>query len=114
MDLKKIAQSHTFKLALHIIGVLLVLLFVFRAGMFVGFRKAAFSNKIGESYFRQMSGHRDDPIMGINRGDFVNAHGAIGQIIEIHGSTFTIEDRDSVDETVTVSTSTVIKDLSET
>ena len=110
MEIKDIIKSNTFKKAIYIIGGLFILLFVFQAGMFVGFQKASFSNGIGEMYFRQMRGGGNN-MMGIQRDNFANAHGAIGNIVSINGLNIVVEDRDGVDKTVKISSSTAVKGL---
>ena len=116
MSIKKIKEYFssikTSKLLL-IIGVVLLVIVSFQAGMFVGFKKASFSFKTGENYFREMNGKRDDSMMGIRRGDFQNMHGAIGQIIKISPDSIIVLDKDQKEKIITVSTSTLIKKFNE-
>ena len=58
---KELAKSNKVKVSVYVIAGVLVLLFVFQAGMFVGFKKASFSFRVGENYFREMNGRRNDP-----------------------------------------------------
>ncbi|WP_420266680.1 hypothetical protein [Candidatus Magnetominusculus dajiuhuensis] len=84
-------------------------LLIFQAGMFVGFKKAGFSYRVGEQYFRQMNGRPNDQFMGMNRGDFENSHGAIGKIISISLPSVIISDKDNTEKTILISSSTDIR-----
>jgi len=107
--IKKIVKSENFKISVYVLAGILVLLFVFQAGMFVGFKKASFSFGMGENYFREMNGRQNDPMMGLQRGDFGNAHGAIGQIVGLNLPNIVVEDRDGANKTVNISSSTSLK-----
>lgn len=111
MDLKTITKSHSFKALLYTIGTCIVLLFVFQIGMFVGFKKATFFNQVGQAYFRQMNEGHDTFMgqMGIHSDDFINAHGAIGQIMSVKDSLIVVEDRNNSEKVVRISSSTIIK-----
>jgi len=109
MDIKETTNSNKYKIILYILAGIVVILLVFQAGMYAGFKKASFSNRMGQMYFEQMRG-------GANSGQFSdfnrvlpNAHGAIGQIVSINGGKIVVEDRDGIDKTIRVSSSTVIK-----
>jgi len=109
--LKEIKQTRKFKISVYIILSVLILLFVFQIGMFVGFKKASFSFRTGENYFREMTGRRNDPMMGLRRGDFNNAHGAVGQIVSINLPNISVENQDENVQTIAISTSTAIRGL---
>ena len=107
MDFKNIAHSGALKKIVYSIAVLILLLVTFQIGEYVGFKKAAFSDRIGADYFRQISG-RGGLIFGVRSGDFENAHGVIGKIISMSSSTMVVEDHNGLDKTVVFSTSTDI------
>jgi len=108
--IKEIFKDFKIRLTVYILGFLIIALMIFQAGMFVGFKKASFSFRMGEQYFRQMKGGPNGlPIMGMGRDDFGNSHGAIGKIVSIKLPTVVISDRDGVEKTILVSTSTDIK-----
>ena len=108
-DIKKVLKNSKVKWAICILGCVVVALIIFQAGMFVGFKKAEFSYRTGEQYFRQMNGRPDDLFMGMNRSDFENSHGAIGKIISINLPKIVVTDIDGIEKTITISTSTDIK-----
>jgi hypothetical protein len=118
MDFNKYLQSKTFKRALVAIGALIVLLFVFKTGEFVGYRKANFSYRWGENYHRNFAGPRSGFLENFGRGfgdkDFINAHGTFGSIIKIDGSTLVVKGRDDVEKTILISDKTTITSRRET
>lgn len=83
--IKEILDSKVFKVAVYVLGSLMILFFVFQAGMIAGYKRASFSRD-WEGNYRENFGspHRFD--MGGKMGDMgrlPNAHGAIGKIIKI-------------------------------
>ncbi len=109
IDMKKIILSEKFKLTLRIVGGLCIALFIFQAGMFVGFKKASFYNRVGERYFREIHGNKNDFMMGMRRSDFSNSYGAVGKIIQVHLPIIIVEDRDGIDKTVTIASTTILR-----
>lgn len=107
--IKKVLKESKVKKVICILGCVVAVLVVFQAGMFVGFKKAGFSFQTGERYFRQMNGRPDDQFMGMNRGDFGNSHGATGKIIIIKLPSIIVSDKDGIEKTIIISTSTDIK-----
>lgn len=118
MDFNKFFQSKKFKIILITIGALVVLLFVFKAGVFVGYKKAHFSYKWGENYQRNFAGPRGGFFGNFGRGfgdrDYTNAHGTFGSIIKIDGSTLIVKGSDNVEKTILVSDKTTITSRRET
>ena len=76
-------KSKTFTAVLFSIGAIVLALAVFQLGMFVGFRKAAFSFRWGEDYYRTFGGGRKPMEMGMKRDGLFDSHGATGKIIKI-------------------------------
>ena len=108
-QIKNVLKDSKVKKASYILSCIIAVLVIFQAGMFVGFKKAGFSYRTGEQYFRQMNGRPNDKFMGMNRGDFGNSHGATGKILSINLPIVVVTDRDGVEKTITISTSTDIK-----
>ncbi len=113
-DIKKVLKNSKVKWAICILGCVVVALIIFQAGMFVGFKKAGFSFRTGEQYFRQMGGKPDDQFMGMNRGDFTDSHGANGKILSINLPLVVVSDKDGVEKTIIISTSTDIRKMKDT
>ncbi len=108
-QIKEILNKSKIKKIICILGCIFIALLIFQMGMFVGFKKAEFSFRIGEQYFRQMNGEQNNQFMGMNRRDFSNSHGAAGKIISIKLPIIIVSDKDSAEKTIVISTSTDIK-----
>ncbi len=105
---KDFFASNKVQKAIWIILALVALLVAFQAGIFVGFEKARFSNRIGERYFMQVGSRRN---VGLFPGEgFGGPHGSFGRIVEIKLPFVVIADRDGNDKTIMVSSSTNIRD----
>ena len=114
MDLNKFFKSKNFTALLIAVGCAVMLLLVFKAGMYVGFRKANFSYRWGENYHRNFGGPRGGFFHDFNGRDFIDAHGVAGQIIKIDGSMVVIKGRDNVEKIVSVGDSATIQRMRET
>jgi len=68
MELDKFLKSQTFKTGVFVLFVLFVLLFVFKMGVFYGFKKANFSHGYGATYHRTVG----SPMFGNQRGAIFN------------------------------------------
>jgi hypothetical protein len=120
MSTQEILNSKKLKIAALIVGVIIVALVSFGAGVSVGFRKARFSYDFGKNYERNFIG---GPFQGpgmMDRGPrgmmddfggrgFRNGHGIAGTIISIADNKIVIKDRDSQENTITVGDNTLIK-----
>ncbi|MDP3784511.1 MAG: hypothetical protein Q8R12_00280, partial [bacterium] len=84
--LQHFQQPDTLKiLAMCLIGFVIIVL-VFGAGVKVGTIKARYSYKWAENYHRNFAGPRDgffSDWRNSPRGEFINAHGVFGEIIEL-------------------------------
>ncbi len=98
-----------FKLAVTTLGVLAVLLLVFRAGEFVGFHKAGFSNRWADNYGRNFGGMRG-MFRDFDDQSALNPHGTVGVILKIDGDTLTVKDQNNTEKTVVMSTSTILRE----
>ncbi len=91
MDIKNLVQSNKYKVILISLAALAVLFLTFAAGMRVGFHKATFSYQWGENYHKNFTGPRGGMLRGMFRDfegkDFIDSHGASGQILNINPST---------------------------
>ncbi|PIP26618.1 MAG: hypothetical protein COX31_01360 [Candidatus Moranbacteria bacterium CG23_combo_of_CG06-09_8_20_14_all_40_16] len=124
--MNEIMKSNKFKIAVAVVGVMLVALVSFAAGIGVGLKKARFSYKFGENYERNFMGPRPGPNefggpiggpMGLMKEKFKdfeghgfrNAHGIAGTIISIADNNLVIKDKDNKENTVAVNDKTIIK-----
>jgi hypothetical protein len=120
--MNEVIKSKNFKIAAAVIGVILIALASFVAGMSVGFHKANFSGRFGENYEKNFMGPRpgmknhDNP-MGkmkdkfreMEGRDFRNAHGLSGTIISITDNNLVVKDRDDKENTLIIDDKTIIK-----
>ncbi|MFZ2188698.1 MAG: hypothetical protein WAV73_04010 [Candidatus Moraniibacteriota bacterium] len=134
MSTQELVKSRNFKIALGVVGALLVVFASFSSGVAVGLHKAKFSYQWGQNYERNFMGpgkraggmmDADDrgQMMGVRRDggmmdfprniegrDFRNAHGIAGTIISVADNNLIIKDRDNKENTVAVTDRTIIKD----
>jgi hypothetical protein len=124
MNNPELAKSKNLKIALSIVGLLLIMFISFAGGVKVGLRKAKFSYQWGQNYERNFMGasFRDGGMMQNERGgmmnfprniegrDFRNAHGLAGTIISISDNNLVVKDRDNKESTIAVTEKTIIKD----
>ena len=107
---EKITRFFESKLMFRILcglGVVLVALVIFYAGVNVGFHKASFGRDWGENYERNFGFDPDQHLL--NRDNFPNANGAIGKIIKIELPTIIVEDKDNTEKVVLISADTKIE-----
>ncbi|HCJ45528.1 MAG: hypothetical protein GW815_00660 [Candidatus Moranbacteria bacterium] len=131
MNISHITQSKYFKKSALAIGILLIILASFTAGIAVGIHKAKFSYAWGENYERNFIGNRGAIMSGDERGekgdnerrsmmnrlgfdgsfdgqDFRNGHGIAGTVLSISDTSLVIQSRDNKENAVTVSDATLI------
>jgi cell division protein FtsX len=114
MNIKDIAQSKTLRGI--IIGIVIVIfaIFIFQAGVFVGYRKADFSGRFGDNYSRAFGGNKIDIKGGFPQDIFVGGHGAVGKIVRINLPTLVVADRDNVEKVVIIDNETSVRKFRET
>ena len=112
MEQKNFLQSKTFTKILMVVGVLIVALVIFQAGMFVGFKKSEFGGRFGEGYRQTFGGPRGFGMgmMGGFFGDenFPGAHGAVGKIVKISLPTVVTIGPDNIEKVVLIKSDTQI------
>lgn len=121
IDINKFFQSKLFKVICWAIIGLIILLIGFKAGMFVGFKKANFSFKWGENYHKNFGGPPGGFLRDFQGRDFIEGRGDLGQIIKIDSivSTSTsastlsliIKGRGDVEKIILVKDDAVIKSV---
>lgn len=122
MTLKEFFQSKTFSLLLYSIGVILLVLVIFVAGMLMGYHQASVSYRWGENYYRNFVGgpHGGD-FRGLGRDEFINGHGLFGSILSItsinnsninglsSGEVLVVKDKDNTEKIVLVAPNTTVR-----
>ncbi len=121
MDYNKLFQSKEFKGIIFGIAALTAILFVLKAGMVIGAKKADFSHKWGDSYHQNFAGPKKGFLMGFRDKDFIESNGVFGQIIKIahstssgqatseQANTIVVRGRGDMEKIVVVKENTVIK-----
>ncbi len=113
-DIKKVFESKTSFRILCVIGIVLVALLIFAAGVTVGFHKADFGRAWEENYDQNFGmGHRADagPVGQTGIMDyFPTAHGATGKIIKIELPNIIVQDKDNTEKTVSIGSDTTIQE----
>ncbi|MEI6296737.1 MAG: hypothetical protein WCO84_03780 [bacterium] len=116
MELKNLPNSKGFKTTILVIGVLIFSLLIFKAGVFVGYYRASFSNQWGDRYEKTFGRGPGEDFrgMGMMRGfnprdNFSSANGLSGKILDIKLPSLTIEDRDNVEKIVIIGNETLIR-----
>jgi hypothetical protein len=104
----ELLKSQWLSRVLMALGILIVALVIFQAGMFVGYRRAAISYHWGEDYYRAIGDHRGGPFAGPGE-EFPNANGATGRIVNVQLPIIVIADQDNIEKTVIISDRTTIR-----
>ena len=89
------------------LGIIIVILLIFSAGMKVGFYKASFGHAWGENYERNFGMMGNRPMFG--NDNFPNAHGAIGKIIKKELPTIIVQDKDNTEKVIAINVDTKIQ-----
>ncbi len=106
-DIKKVFESKVLVGFLYSIGVVIVVILIFSAGVSVGFHKASFGRAWGENYERNF-GIRPDRMM-FGDDNLPNPHGVMGKIIKIELPAIITESDGETEKTVLVNKDTKIK-----
>lgn len=115
-DILKFFRSKVFLIIIIILFGLALLIGAFTIGAFVGYKKAMFSYRWGESYHLNFGGPKGgffQNFRDLGGRDFIGGHGVFGQIIKIEGQTLVIKGQDNVERIVLVKNNTSIRRLGE-
>ena len=107
--IRKVFDSKTSFRILCGIGIAIVALLIFSAGVDVGFHKASFGRAWGENYEHNFGFVPNRPIIG--EDNFPNANGAIGKIIKIELPTIIVQDKDNTEKVVLIKNDTQIQEM---
>lgn len=111
MNTDKFFTSKAFKITFIVTVEIIIILLTFRAGMFVGYRRADFTGRWGDNYQMNFGGPQRG-FMGMwDDRDLIDSNGTFGDIISINDTEITVKGRDNVEKIITVSNDTVIKEF---
>ena len=102
MSTNNILESKLFKAIVLSMAALIILVFVFGLGVFVGTKKADFSFRWADQYHRNFAGPQGGFFNDMAGRQFIDANGVFGEIIKIDGQTLTIKGGDNVEKIVLV------------
>ena len=110
-------NSKVFIISMISVASLILLLLVFRLGVFVGFEKARFSYKWSDNYYRNFDGPRNNfnemmpSPFSFNGDRFMNAHGVFGEIIKVDTNSIVIKDKNNIEKVVSIGSDTSIREF---
>lgn len=108
MDINKVFQSKAFTAVIFSIAVILVLLVVFKTGIMVGLKKADFSCKWSDNYYKNFGGPKGGFMKMTNDRNFMAPHGVSGKIIKIEDPVIIIKGPDNSEKSVLTDENTSI------
>lgn len=112
--IEKFFQSKKLRILIGVLFVLGIILFIFQAGVFVGYKKALFSGRLGDNYYRGLEGGEENGNMNFldfNAGNLPSANGASGSILKISLPNILIADKDGVEKTILVTDDTIFREF---
>ncbi|MBU0612227.1 hypothetical protein KKA39_01085 [Patescibacteria group bacterium] len=92
------------------IGIIVVIILIFSAGVSVGFHKASFGRAWGENYGRNFGMKPGGPHF-LGRDNFPNAHGAAGKIIKKETPIIIVQDKDGTEKIILTNDQTKIQKM---
>ncbi len=107
-DSKKFSESKNAKRFLYCIGIALVILTIFQAGVFVGYHKASFSYGHDDNFYRSFGHPHGGMFPGGMHDNFMNENGAAGNIIKITLPTIVVAE-DNIEKIVSIGNDTMIR-----
>ncbi len=114
MNYRDIFQSRSWSSIIFVLGVLLVVLLVFQAGIFIGYRSASFSYGRLSGYQDGMGNPRSILAPFVHDADDPNPHGTVGQIVSIQLPFLMIKGAQNAEEIVAVSGTTTVRSMRDT
>lgn len=113
-DNKTQKQNNATSTVLKGLLVFIILIAVFGLGMFVGETKARFSYRWAESYHKNFAGPKggfldDWRQLSSFPGDFIESHGAFGEIIQINDSDFVIKGKGDLEKIIIIKEDTILE-----
>lgn len=91
------------------IGIVIVVILIFSAGVSVGFHKASFGRAWGDNYEKNFG--ITPPHFGLDEGNFPNANGAIGKVIKKELPTIIVQDKDNTEKVILIKSDTKIEKM---
>lgn len=109
MDIKEYIKSQSFRGIIIGIVIAVIVLLIFQAGVFVGYRKASFAYRFGDNYYQVFDNRAPSPLGFPLQDEFRASHGAVGEVISISLPTLVVAGPDSVEKTVLITSDTLVR-----
>lgn len=112
MDFRDIHKSQKVRGILIGLGVAVLVLVIFQAGMVAGYHKAKFGARFGDNFERNFVGPRGEDFGGrFPAPGMPGGHGAVGEIVSISLPQIVVAGPDNLEKTVLVGTSTLVREF---
>lgn len=108
METKKFVQSKKFRIASITLGVIAVALFIFWAGVAVGYHVAGFSYRFGDNYYRIFQDHRPNNLDAMHT-ELPGGHGATGVVASVALPNIVITEQDKTEKIILVTDKTIMR-----
>jgi len=104
-------ESKKVRAVLWILGGLIVLFVVFGLGISVGYQRAGFAAGFDRNYYHIFFGSPVGGPAGMMPPPMpVGIHGVVGTVIDVGSSTISVQDENSNEQSVAISSETIIRD----
>ncbi|MFH1170361.1 MAG: hypothetical protein V1704_02280 [Candidatus Vogelbacteria bacterium] len=114
MNYQDLTQSKKFRGIVTGFSIAVIVLLIFQIGVMFGYRKAHFSARLGDNYFRAFDSRPSGFPFGMMGSDLPGGHGAVGKIVSITLPTFILASSDNVEKIILVKNDTIIRHFRET
>lgn len=109
MNIQDIHKSKTVRVVLIGLGVAVLVLVIFQAGMVAGYRKARFAGNFNNNFERNFLGPRGGGMRSMMNERLPGGHGAVGEIISINLPQLVVAGPDNLEKTVNIATTTLLR-----
>jgi hypothetical protein len=109
MSFNDFLQSKKYSRIMASLGILLAALVIFAAGAFVGYRKADFSYRWSDNYYRDFGGPGSPFNMSHADDNAPTSHGAFGKIVAVNLPSFAVQGPDEAEKVVIIDSQTIIR-----
>lgn len=114
INYKEVVRSKVFSGFIFGLGTVLILAIVFQAGMYVGLKKANFSQRLGENYGRIFGDERRPALPGgmfdgMPFDNLPGGHGAAGIVVKVSSSTLVVAEPNNIEKIVLIGEKTIIR-----
>ncbi|MDD4931084.1 MAG: hypothetical protein PHG66_02915 [Candidatus Colwellbacteria bacterium] len=114
MDIKELIKSKTVRAILLSASGIAVVLSIFQLGAAIGYRKAAFSYRMGDNYHKIFDGRPGERNPGLPPQGLMPGHGSAGLIMKMELPNVIVETPDNTEQSIITNERTIVKRFRET